>query len=258
MNIVTTIKEWQALRKNLVNHTIGFVPTMGHLHAGHLSLCKRSQQENTLTIVSIFVNPTQFNQSSDFTNYPRTIKQDSDMLTAHHIDYLFLPNAEEMYADHYQMQVMETTLSTELEGKYRPGHFHGVLTVILKLLNLVQPQRIYFGEKDYQQLLLIKKMVSALFLPVEVIACKTIRANDGLALSSRNSRLTSEQRKKAVDFARLLQSSLDTETIHVELQKLGFKVDYIADKWQRRLGAVWLDEVRLIDNRLLAQEHNHA
>jgi pantoate--beta-alanine ligase len=247
MNIVTNIHDWINLRKTWLGKTIGFIPTMGHLHAGHISLCERARKENDITVVSIFVNPTQFNQASDFELYPRTIEQDKNQL-AGKVDYLFIPDAQSMYADNYQVQVAETTLATELEGEYRPGHFTGMLTVVMKLLNVVQATRAYFGEKDFQQLLLIKKMVSALFLPVQIVACETVRAEDGLALSSRNSRLSAEQREKASHFPRLLNSNLSTEKVIAELKTLGFKVDYVVDKWQRRLGAVWVDEIRLIDN----------
>jgi pantoate--beta-alanine ligase len=247
MNIVTNIKDWQHIRKGITQKTIGFVPTMGHLHQGHLSLCSRAKNENDISVVSIFVNPTQFNQSSDFNQYPRTIENDIELLKDT-VDYLFIPTAEEMYADNYALKVSETDLSTELEGEYRPGHFEGMLTVVLKLLNLVQSTRGYFGEKDFQQVTLIKKMVSALFVPCEIIECETIRAHDGLALSSRNSRLNLEQRAMAANFPRLLSSLHSCEHIRESLSKLGFKVDYIVEKWQRRLGAVWLDDIRLIDN----------
>lgn len=248
MNTVSKLDEWQAIRKQLSGKTIGFVSTMGHLHGGHLSLCERSRRENDITVVSIFINPTQFNQTRDFDLYPRTIENDQALLALHHMDYLLLPNPQCMYPDDYEIQVTETMISNELEGKFRPGHFSGMLTVVLKLLNLVQPVRAYFGEKDYQQLLLVKKMVTALFLPIEIISCETVRAHDGLALSSRNSRLNAHQRTKAASFAHLLQSTLSTEKIVEQLIMLGFKVDYVIDKWQRRLGAVWLDDVRLIDN----------
>lgn len=248
MNIVTKINEWRTIRKQLVDKTVGFIPTMGNLHAGHLSLCERSKMENEITVVSIFINPAQFNQSSDFDNYPRTLLQDQECLVDNNIDYLFLPDAHDIYADNYQMQVMETNLSLELEGEFRPGHFKGVLTIVLKLLNLIQPSRTYFGEKDYQQLLLIKKMVDCLFLPVQVVGCETVRAADGLALSSRNSRLTPEQRTTAIIFPQLLQSNFSTNEIAKQLEMLGFKIDYIVEKWRRRLGAVWLGNVRLIDN----------
>lgn len=248
MNIVSNLKEWQQIRKNLQGKTIGFVPTMGHLHAGHMSLCQRAKQENDIAVVSIFVNPTQFNQNSDFELYPRTLEQDKKMLAGNNIDYLLLPDAKEIYPDQYQIQVSETELSKELEGEFRPGHFTGMLTIVLKLLNLAQATRAYFGEKDFQQLLLIKKMVAALFLPTEIIACETLRAEDGLALSSRNSRLTQTQREKARHFPELLQSELAPDQIIQQLEKLGFKVDYVVDQWQRRLGAVWVDDIRLIDN----------
>lgn len=248
MNIVTEISEWQSLRKMLAGKTIGFVPTMGNLHAGHLSLCQQSQLANELTVVSIFVNPTQFNDPNDFDRYPGTHAQDVALLATQNIDYLLLPNAESLYPDHYEIKITESELSRELEGAYRLGHFDGMLTVVLKLLNLVYPENAYFGEKDYQQFLLIKKMVAALFLPINVVSCETVRAADGLALSSRNSRLTAEQRLQAVHFPSLLQSDLSQVQITEKLTNLGFVVDYIAEKWQRRLGAVRLGDVRLIDN----------
>ncbi len=248
MNIVTNINEWLLIRKQLSDKTIGFVPTMGNLHAGHLSLCERSQSENEITIVSIFVNPTQFNESKDFSSYPRTFDHDAQLLASQQIDFLFLPDIQAMYPDNYKIQLTETELSLELEGAYRPGHFNGMLTVVLKLLMLMRPSRAYFGEKDYQQLLLVKKMAEALFLSTEIIGCQTIRAEDGLALSSRNSRLNQSQRQKATHFPMLLKSKQATIEIANQLETLGFIVDYIAEKWQRRLGAVWLDDVRLIDN----------
>lgn len=248
INTVTRINEWREIRKKLAAQKVGFIPTMGHLHKGHLSLCKRSINENDITVVSIFVNPTQFNQTSDFELYPRTTEADIKLLEAENVDYVFLPHPADMYPDHYQIQITETELSTDLEGKYRPGHFNGMLTIVMKLLNLVQPTRAYLGEKDYQQLLLVKKMAVALFLPMEIIGCETVRAEDGLALSSRNSRLNAEQRQKAAHLPRLLHSSLSPEQITTELTALGFKVDYVADKWQRRLAAVYLDDIRLIDN----------
>ncbi len=248
MNIVTKINEWREISKTLTGKKIGLVTTMGHLHTGHLSLFARAGRENDVTVASIFVNPTQFNQSKDFELYPCTIEQDCALLESQKVDYLFLPDAEEMYQDGYQVQVTENTLSTELEGQHRPGHFNGMLTVVLKFLNIVQPTRAYFSEKDYQQLLLVKKMVSALCMPVEIVGCETIRDKDGLPLSSRNSRMNAVQRQKAGDFFRLLSSDLSVDEIINQLNRLGFKVDYIAEKWQRRLGAVWVDEVRLIDN----------
>ncbi len=248
MNTVTNINEWRKISKLLAGKTIGFVPTMGNLHAGHLSLCHRSKAENAITVVSIFVNPTQFNQTADFDLYARTLEEDQKLLLTAGVDYLLFPDVSSMYPDNYTLQVVETQLSSDLEGEFRPGHFSGMLTIVLKLLNLVSPARVYFGEKDYQQLLLVKKMVDILFIPTEIIACETIRAEDGLALSSRNSRLSVREREKAAHFPRLLKSSQALSEIIEQLKQYGFKVDYIADKWQRRLGAVWIGNVRLIDN----------
>jgi len=248
MNIVTTIKDWQIARKLLIGKSVGFVPTMGHLHDGHLTLCERSLNENEVTVASIFINPMQFNQTSDFDHYPRTYDADIEKLKVLGVDYLFMPKPEDMYPDSYEVKVTESKDSKELEGQHRPGHFDGMMTVVLKLFNLVQPTRAYFGEKDYQQLLLIKKMVHALFLPIDIIACETIRADDYLALSSRNSRLSSEQRKMAAQFPDVMRRTKSETTAIEELTKLGFKVDYICEKWGRRLGAVWLGDIRLIDN----------
>ncbi len=248
MNIVTEVNEWQSIRKNIVDQTIGFIPTMGNLHDGHISLCERSMQENNLTVVSIFVNPTQFNNPNDLMHYPRTLTEDIKKLTKAKVDYVFTPRAEVMYQDNHEIMLVETELSKELEGEHRPGHFNGMLTVVLKLLNLIQSNKAYFGEKDYQQLLLVKKMVSSLFIPTEIIACETTRNENGLALSSRNARLNKEQLELATHFPMLLSSQLTDEEITAKLIQLGFKVDYITKKWQRRLGAVHIDNVRLIDN----------
>ena len=253
MNIVSTTKEWLAIRASLQGKTLGFVPTMGNLHEGHLSLCERAVKENDIAVVSIYVNPTQFNQHEDFEKYPRTVEEDLKLLSDMNVAHVFIPEADALYPDDYHVQVMETTLSKSLEGEFRPGHFTGMLTVVLKLLNLMQANKAYFGKKDYQQLILIQKLVSALFLPVEIVACETRRATDGLALSSRNRRLNAEQLAAANDFPRLLRSPLSTQAITDELTRLGFKVDYIKEAWGRRLGAIWLDQVRLIDNFALAE-----
>lgn len=248
MNTLTTISDWCQTRLSLGDRRLGFVPTMGNLHEGHLALCERSLKENDVTVVSIFVNPKQFNDAADFDQYPRTLTQDAEKLAAIGVDYLFLPSADEMYADHFSVQVSEHDIAHQLEGEHRPGHFTGMLTVVIKLLNLVRPSNAYVGEKDYQQFLLIQKMVASLFMPVSIIPCETKRAEDGLALSSRNSRLNQEARALAAQFPALLRSSLTNEAVSNALTALGFKVDYIAEQWGRRLGAVWLDNVRLIDN----------
>lgn len=254
MNIVTDLKALSLLKKEWQNKTIGFVPTMGHLHQGHFSLCERAKNENDIVVVSIFVNPTQFNSTNDFDCYPQTLEQDQVLLIQKGIDCLFLPTASMLYPDHFEVQVNETNISRQLEGEFRPGHFTGMMTVVLKLFNLMTPTRAYFGEKDYQQALLVKKMVQALFLPIEIQLCPTIREACGLAMSSRNSRLNHEERQQAAHFSQLLGSKRNIDEIKKTLMDLGFKVEYIVEKWQRRLGAVWLNDVRLIDNTMLPHD----
>ncbi|MBI3441101.1 MAG: pantoate--beta-alanine ligase [Proteobacteria bacterium] len=247
MNVITDLQQWREIRKSLKG-SVGFVPTMGNLHEGHTSLCARARKENDIVIASIFVNPTQFNQAADFEQYQRTLGADCALLKKIGIDYVFSPSPNAIYPDSYEVQVSETRLSQELEGEFRPGHFTGMLTVVLKLLNLTQPHRAYFGEKDFQQLMLVKKMIEALFLPVEIIACETVRAKNGTALSSRNTRLNTLQLEKAALLSELLVSDCSDDAVKKQLEQQGFKVEYVATKWGRRLAAVWLDKVRLIDN----------
>lgn len=246
-DIVTSITEWQQKRANIIGR-IGFVPTMGNLHAGHAALLDQAKRETNTVVASIFVNPTQFNDVADYERYPKTLEADIETLRALGVDYLFLPTKEAMYPNGYHVKVQETMLSHTLEGEHRPGHFDGMLTIVLKLFNIIQPHYAYFGEKDYQQLLLIKKMVEDLFLPIQIIACNTVRADNGLALSSRNNRLTPSQYEKAVFFAGLLASSQSVSAIKEQLIASDIRVDYIEEKWGRRLGAVWVSDVRLIDN----------
>lgn len=248
MKQVTTIKDWLQISSELKNKAIGLVHTMGNLHQGHLSLVARSKAENEITVAAIFINPTQFNQQSDFDLYPRTLAEDQRLLEQAGVDYLLLLDQSELYPDAYQVHVFENELSLYLEGEHRPGHFTGMLTIVLKFLNLVRPTRSYYGEKDFQQLLLIQKMCSALLLPVEIVACETKRDVDGLALSSRNLRLTPQQRVQATHLPRLLMSGMAVDEIITSLLRLEFKVDYVVDCWHRRLAAVWIGDVRLIDN----------
>lgn len=244
------LKNWQTEVKSLnyFGKKVGFVPTMGALHDGHKTLMARSKNENDITVVSIYVNPTQFNNPEDFNKYPITWEQDLKILEDLGVDYCLAPTYDQIYADGYRYQVTENDFSAKLCGAHRPGHFTGVLTVVLKLLNLVSPTRAYFGEKDYQQLTLIREMVSAFFLQVEIVECQTVRASDGLALSSRNLRLSQEQRRLSVEFPKVLKSDLpDDEVIH-KLSELGFRVDYVESIKGRRFGAVHIGDVRLIDN----------
>jgi len=232
--------------------SVGFVPTMGALHRGHLTLVERARQENDEVVVSIFVNPLQFDQAADLGNYPRTEESDVTALEAAGVHALFLPTEAQMYGDGGQYTVDEAPFSQALCGADRPGHFKGVLTVVLKLLNLVRPTRLYLGEKDYQQYQLIKGLVEAFFLEIDVIGVPTQREPDGLAMSSRNQRLNPEQRQRAAGLYRLLQSADSDAWVTAELVKLGFIVDYVVTKDGRRFGAVQLGSgnqaIRLIDN----------
>lgn len=248
--IIKSVSEWNFIRrsKQLADKTIGFVPTMGALHKGHASFFERSAAENNLTVASIFVNPTQFNDPKDLQSYPRTFEADMDLLQKLNVDYLFYPWYKEIYPDNYKYKITENDLSKILCGAHRPGHFDGVLTVVMKLLNIIKPHKAYFGEKDYQQYKLIYGMSKAFFMDVEIIPCATVRDSDGLAMSSRNTLLTKGARELAANFPRLLHSKRNIVDIKNELEELGFKIDYIEEIDGRRFGAVFIDNVRLIDN----------
>jgi pantoate--beta-alanine ligase len=246
--VFKAVAEWLEFKKTIVGQSLGFVPTMGALHSGHLSLMQQSLKENDLTMVSIFVNPTQFNDPKDLLKYPRTPEKDLEMIQSMGVPFLLMPEQHELYAEGYRYQVSENVESRVLCGAHRPGHFDGVLTVVLKLLNLTQATRAYFGEKDFQQLTLIRGMVDAFFIPTQIIGCPTLRESDGLAMSSRNVRLNEDQRRLAPEFFKALKESSTPDEARVRLEGHGFEVDYVEDRYQRRLSAVRLGEVRLIDN----------
>ena len=249
MQIYHTIHEWRVARQSLPAHrSIGFVPTMGNLHLGHASLFNTCRQENDYSVASLFVNPTQFNQASDFTHYPRTVDDDLALLENLGIDYCLLPNEKAMYPDGYRFQLDEIQYSNQMEGLHRPGHFKGVLTVVMKLLNLVNPDRAYFGEKDYMQLQLIRDMAHAFFMNTEIKSCPTIRETSGLAYSSRNARLTPEARQLANQFATIFHQTAPCDQIISELQAIGVEVEYIEEHDGRRFAAVIIGGIRLIDN----------
>ncbi len=265
-------------KKGKKDKETGFIPTMGALHQGHLSLIETARKSGNLVICSIFVNPTQFNDPKDFQNYPITIEADIDKLERSGCDALFLPSVEEMYPD----GLSGTTpfdlgyLETVLEGKYRPGHFQGVCQVVHRLLAIIPADFMYLGQKDFQQCMVLKKMTELKKLNTKIIICPTLREGDGLAMSSRNMRLDGESRKKAVEISRLLlhiKSSVrpgDLSTLKNEavkkLNDQGFKTDYVEiadadtleliDHWDGNnklvaLCAAFIGEVRLIDNMLL-------
>ncbi len=279
MIIIKDIKTLKNQLSNIKNNskTIGFVPTMGALHYGHISLIERSNEENDFTVCSIFVNPTQFNNKADLEKYPITLEADIKKLEKSNCTFLFFPSVAEMYPANEENKMYELGyLETILEGKYRPGHFQGVCIIVDKLLAAVMPHTLYLGRKDYQQCMVIKKMMQGKPYNIKLSICETIREKDGLAMSSRNMRLNEKERQAALCIIEslkmikdglqegaLLQLKKDSTTF---LEKKGYKVDYteIADaetlelqeQWDGKkkmvaLVAAYLNEVRLIDNIIL-------
>lgn len=216
MKLIQTVKELRSeldgLRK--AGKTIGLVPTMGALHAGHASLVRRAVAENDVVVVSDFVNPTQFNDKNDLLKYPRTLEADCALLEACGVAFVFAPSVEEMYPEPDTRQFSYAPLDTVMEGKYRPGHFNGVCQVVSKLFLIVEPTRAYFGEKDFQQLAIIREMVRRYPFPIEIVGCPIVREADGLALSSRNTRLSAEQRMQAVQISQTLFASVGYSKTH--------------------------------------------
>ena len=230
MNIVHTIKDLQAgltaLRAQ--GKTVGLVPTMGALHAGHASLVKRCVAENDVAVVSVFVNPTQFNDKNDLAKYPRTLEADSQLLKACGVTFAFAPSVEEMYPEPDTRHFSYAPLDTVMEGAFRPGHFNGVCQVVSKLFDIVKPDRAYFGEKDFQQLAIIREMVRQMHFPLEVVGCPIVREEDGLALSSRNMRLSAEERQQALRISKTLFESREYAVTHAVAETQKFVEDAIA------------------------------
>lgn len=197
MKVVNSVAEMRAVRRGLTG-SVGLVPTMGYLHEGHLALVRRARSENETVVVSIFVNPTQFGAGEDFQTYPRDPERDLTLLQREEVDVVFMPPAEEMYPAHFGTWVDVQQITERLEGAFRPGHFRGVATVVAKLFNIVEPTRAYFGQKDAQQLIVIKRMVSDLNMNLELVAVPTVREPDGLAMSSRNTYLSPKERQAAL------------------------------------------------------------
>ena len=277
MKTITTISELKTYISELKKEkkSIGFLPTMGALHEGHLTLARQCVAENDVCVVSVFVNPTQFNNKTDLEKYPRNVMKDAGMLGKVGCACVFAPSADEMYSTEEMTETFEFDfggMDTVMEGKFRPGHFNGVVQVVSKLFRLVQPDKAYFGMKDFQQLAIIHRMVKMMDFPVKIVDCPIVREPSGLAMSSRNERLTTEQRKNAANIHRILSESstfagskspselMDWITAEINACP-DLEVEYvdIVDRktlqtisaWQKDAVcciAVFCGEVRLIDN----------
>ena len=269
MQVLKTIEELQEVRKN-ISGTVGFVPTMGALHNGHISLIKQAREENEIVIVSIFVNPTQFLPGEDLDAYPRRNEADKKICQMCKVDYLFMPEISTMYSNE-EVLIKAPNKSYVLEGKTRPGHFDGVLRVVLKLFNLTQATNAYFGKKDAQQLSLINQMVKDLFIPINIVPCEIIREDDGLALSSRNIYLDATQRTDALLISKALymagsliskgerdtkvvknkifevMQTLDVEYVAIVNREFN-EIDFIEPKNTIILVVVKFGNTRLLDN----------
>ena len=279
MEVITKINEMQTRVLSVRDRkkSIGFVPTMGALHDGHISLIRSAREENDEIVVSIYLNPTQFDNSDDFDKYPRQLNKDIEIIRKENADVIFTPCTEEMYPDGFCTHVTQDKLTDALCGGVRPGHFNGVTTIVTKLFNIIDPDRAYFGQKDYQQSAIIKRLVADMNMDVDIRVCPTVREEDGLALSSRNKRLSLEDRKDALCIHGSLQKAgamfasnvRDAKDIVEEMTSVIKKtkqarIDYISivnvDTLEdlsfingRALAAVavWLGNTRLIDNIIL-------
>ncbi|MFC1870383.1 pantoate--beta-alanine ligase [Chloroflexota bacterium] len=276
MKVIETIAEMKQVRRQLAE-PVGFVPTMGYLHEGHLSLVRRARIDNSSAIASIFVNPTQFGPREDLTKYPRDLNRDLAMLEKEKTDVVFVPSAAEMYPPGFNSWVEVTKVTERLEGASRPGHFTGVTTVVAKLFNIVEPARAYFGQKDAQQAIVIQKMVVDLNMNLEVVTLPTMRESDGLAMSSRNVYLSPQERKaalvlsQALSLAQQLYSEGETNADYIRQEMAALiqqqppaKIDYISIADTETLDeldtvnppalvsmAVKIGKTRLIDNIVL-------
>ncbi len=260
MQIITTKK---ALRDvvsacKLTNKTMGLVPTMGALHEGHASLVKRSVSENNVTFVSVFVNPTQFNNKEDLEKYPRDLHRDAELLSSLGVDFVFAPTPEEMYSAEELNETFAFDfggLDQVMEGKHRPGHFNGVVQVVSKLFTLVQPHRAYFGEKDFQQLAIIRRMVAVMEFPIEIVGCPIVREKTGLALSSRNERLSDEEKQTALAISRVLFESRQLIQSQTVSQVQSWVIEQI-----NRVDGLTVEYYEIVDQTTLqpASDFSHA
>jgi pantoate--beta-alanine ligase len=276
MQVINTIAEMRKLRRQL-SEPVGFVPTMGYFHEGHLSLVRQARKENPTVVVSIFVNPTQFGPGEDFQNYPRDLNRDLELLEREKVDIVFVPSEEEMYPRGFNSWVDVEKVTERLEGASRPGHFRGVATICAKLFNIIQPTRAYFGRKDAQQAIVIKKMVADLNMNLEIVVVPTVRESNGLAMSSRNTYLNPEERQaaivlfKALSLARELWQGGEKDADKIRHQMTSLihkeplaKIDYVSiadantleelkkiDRPAIVFLAIRIGKTRLIDNVIL-------
>ena len=276
MQVINTIAEMRKLRRQL-SEPVGFVPTMGYFHEGHLSLVRQARKENPTVVVSIFVNPTQFGPGEDFQDYPRDLNRDLELLEREKVDIVFVPSEEEMYPRDFNSWVDVEKVTERLEGASRPGHFRGVATICAKLFNIIQPTRAYFGQKDAQQAIVIKKMVADLNMNLEIVVVPTVRESNGLAMSSRNTYLNPEERQaatvlfKALSLARELWQGGEKDADKIRHQMTSLiqkeplaKIDYVSiadaetmeelkkiDRPAIVFLAVRIGKTRLIDNVIL-------
>ena len=279
MEVITKVKEMQTRVLSVKDRkrSIGLVPTMGALHDGHLSLIRNAREENDELIVSIYLNPAQFDNSDDFDKYPRQLNEDIEIIREENVDVVFTPCTEEMYPEGFCTNVTQKRLSDALCGRVRSGHFNGVSTIVTKLFNIIQPDRAYFGQKDYQQHVIIKRLVADMNMDIDIHVCPTVREEDGLALSSRNKRLSPQERQNALCIYGSLLKARDMFASNVRntkeiieemtsvIKKTKYtKIDYISivnpytledlsSVNGRALAAVavWIGNTRLIDNTIL-------
>ena len=250
MKLINTIIELKSALDEFRNEgkSIGFVPTMGALHAGHASLVERSVKENDVTVVSVFVNPTQFNDKNDLKNYPRTLAADCELLEGLGTTIVFAPAVEEMYPEEDTRRFSFAPLDTVMEGSCRPGHFNGVAQIVSKLFYAVEPERAYFGEKDFQQLAIIREMVRQLALPVQIVGCPIVREEDGLAMSSRNTLLSEDERERALTISSTLFASADFAQVNSLAATKAFVEDMINDT-----EGLELEYYRIVDGNTLQE-----
>lgn len=252
MKVIHTIRELQAELsvQKAIGKRVGLVPTMGALHAGHASLVDRSVAENDVTVVSIFVNPTQFNDKNDLAKYPRTLDADCQLLQSVGASIVFAPSVEEVYPEPDTRSFSYAPLDTVMEGAFRPGHFNGVCQIVSKLFDMVQPHCAYFGEKDFQQLAIIREMVRQMNYSLEIVGCPIVREVDGLAMSSRNTRLSAGERATALNISRILFESQEYAETHTLAETKAFVEEGIA-----AVDGLRLEYYEVVDDRSLQTVH---